>query len=105
MAQLGGSVEIGLALNMVLGATEEVQDKVLATVEESVRTRKVGKPSVAHYLERFVTRGRGQTRQSALRLIGLWKLTEYRPLLQEVASRDDDKIIRGKALHIAANER
>jgi putative heme-binding domain-containing protein len=87
LAQLGGPNELGEVLKHADSVTVPVRDQLLFAVEESVRLRKVARPPdpQAEHLLHLVAENSGITHQAACRLIGLWKLEKYRPLLMELA--------------------
>jgi putative heme-binding domain-containing protein len=97
LAQIGGPNEIGKILEYVVipkTIPEVERSALLLAVEESVRTRKVPVPGGVQgmigveALKRIVTGSMGPSRQSATRIIGLWRLEEHRKLLEEIAADD-----------------
>jgi putative heme-binding domain-containing protein len=98
LAQVGGPSELGEVLQYADVAESPVKGRLLSAVEESVRRRKVAHPPdpQAELLLQLVAENSGVTYQAACRLIGLWKLDKYRPLLMELA-RDREGVENRKA--------
>ncbi len=98
IAQLGGSNELGEVLKYADTAALPMKGRLLTAIEESVRVRKVAPPtgSQTELLLHLVAENPGTTHQAACRLIGLWKVEKYRPLLMELA-RDGKEIENRKA--------
>jgi putative heme-binding domain-containing protein len=99
LAQLGGSNELGEVLKYAAdSAALPMKARLLTAVEDSVRRRKVARPPdpQAELLLHLVAENPGITHQAACRLIGLWKLEKYRPLLMELA-RDRIQVDNRKA--------
>jgi putative heme-binding domain-containing protein len=98
LAQLGGPNELGQVLKYAADSAPPMKDRLLTAVEESVRRRKVGRPPdpQAELLLHLVAENPGITHQASCRLIGLWKVEKYRPLLMELA-RDRVKLDNRKA--------
>jgi len=89
LAQLGESAELGEVLAYALNgsAPPAMKGRLLVAVEESVRQRKVTRPPDSHaeLLLHLVAENTGTAHRAACRLIGLWKVEKYRPLLMELA--------------------
>lgn len=89
LAKLGGSAELGEVLAYALNGSAPLamKDLLLAAVEESVRQRKITRPPDSHadLLLHLVAENTGTAHRAACRLIGLWKVEKYRPLLMELA--------------------
>jgi putative heme-binding domain-containing protein len=87
LAQLGGPAELGEVLKHADSAASPANDRLLSAVEESVRQRRVARPPdpQADLLLHLVAENTGIAHRAACRLIGLWKIEKYRPLLMELA--------------------
>ncbi len=87
LAQLGGPTELGFVVKQSEGTSPELQSKLLATVEESARSRKVGAPKadVTALITKTLDSEGGTRRQSAAKLSGLWKIEANREKLQTIA--------------------
>ncbi len=88
IAKTGGSPEIGQALAKA-AATGDPEGKILAAIESSVRTRKVGAPGNAADLAKLIAGPITPARTPAVRLIGLWKVEKLRSTAESAALAGD----------------
>ncbi len=90
LARLGGPEELAKVLEKAseepLG--DEARAQLVAAVEESVRQRKVARPKTTSILNLLLARG-SLSHASTIRLIGLWKVEEYRDQLQKIADSSE----------------
>lgn len=89
LAKIGGPGDLGKAIHY---ATEShsapILNQVLTAVEESVRSRKVGRPVDREREDDLIvaaTENTGAIRQLSSRLLGLWKIERSRGVLEEMA--------------------
>jgi putative heme-binding domain-containing protein len=88
VAKTGGSAELGTALAHAI-ASGDADGKLLAAIEASVRTRKVGAPGNAADLAKLIAGPMTPARTPAVRLVGLWKVEKLRPNVEAAALAGD----------------
>ncbi len=89
LTQIGGPEELGKVISHASGdgSTDTEAVALMKAVEEAVRLRRVGPPkNVAAIINQ--PRLKNQMQAHAFRLIGLWKVEEYRSALQSAAISD-----------------
>jgi putative heme-binding domain-containing protein len=87
LARVGGPEELGRVLNCAGGAqwSDEQRDQLVSDVEQSARQRKVGPPKNPDSLYMLLPNSAVQARRSAARLIGFWKVENFRASLVNIA--------------------
>jgi putative heme-binding domain-containing protein len=87
LARIGGKDELGKVLDYAGDPkwSDEARDNLVIAVEDSVRQRKVGPPSNTDSLYLLLPNSAVQARRSAARLIGLWKVENFRASLVNIA--------------------
>jgi len=87
LARVGGPEELGKVLNRAGGAqwSEEERDQLVTAVEESARQRRVGPPKNPDSLYMLLPNSAVQARRAAARLIGFWKVENFRASLVNIA--------------------
>ncbi|HSQ56578.1 MAG TPA: HEAT repeat domain-containing protein, partial [Gemmata sp.] len=102
LAQIGGPEELKKVLHYAaLGKDKSLQQsaELLQAVEAAIRTRKVAPPRELGNPLRFSLDDTGAAAQSAMRIIGLWKLDEYRRgVLEKEAATTTDAAQRAAAM-------
>src|SRR5262249_18729245 len=100
LARIGGPAELGMVLDRAdrgEGVRPAERVALVQAVEESVRTRKVGRPqnlNLFHLIDEINNGTNPESRpaaRSACRLVGLWKDEGTRPGLEGIA-RSDKKL-------------
>jgi putative heme-binding domain-containing protein len=97
LARIGGKDELGKVLDYAGDPkwSDEARDRLVVAVEESVRQRKVGPPANTDSLYMLLPNSAVQARRSTARLIGLWKVENFRASLvniaKEVKTNADDR--------------
>jgi putative heme-binding domain-containing protein len=87
LARVGGPEELGKVLNYAGGKqwTDEQRDRLVTAVEESARQRKIGPPKSPDSLYMLLPNSAVQARRAAARLIGFWKIENFRASLVNIA--------------------
>jgi putative heme-binding domain-containing protein len=97
LARTGGTEELGRVfipgLREAKSNPEEVE-ALLVAMEANVRERKTGTPPGEEHeeLTEFAHHVRPAARQAALRLMGLWKMEEYRTQLEQRAANAEKEV-------------
>lgn len=102
LAQIGGSAELQKVLEMAgrdSSVTALQRDELVKAVEDAIRTRKILPPKRASGLTSLLATGESETSRSAMRIVGLWKIDEYRRgVLEMQAATTADAAQRAAAL-------
>jgi putative heme-binding domain-containing protein len=81
LAQIGGPGELARVLQFAsreTNATVPQRAELVQAVEAAIRTRKVPAPKQTAALANLLAAGEGEISRAALRIVGLWKVDEYR---------------------------
>jgi putative heme-binding domain-containing protein len=91
LARVGGPEDLGAVLEIPYKAALAPADteRLVDAVELSVRQRKIGPPKETESLTYLLRPKNSRIFQSTARLIGLWKLEQFRQQLNDVASNEE----------------
>jgi putative heme-binding domain-containing protein len=102
LAQIGGPGELQKVLERAgrdSTITAVQRDELVKAVEDAIRTRKIPPPKQASGLASLLAAGESETSRSAMRIVGLWKVDEYRRgVLEMQAAMTADAAQRAAAL-------
>jgi putative heme-binding domain-containing protein len=102
LAQIGGPEELQKVLERAgrdSTITAVQRDELVKAVEDAIRTRKIPPPKQASGLASLLAAGESETSRSAMRIVGLWKVDEYRRgVLEMQAAMTADAAQRAAAL-------
>jgi putative heme-binding domain-containing protein len=102
LTQIGGSAELGKVLAHAIRTETSAAQRaeLLQATETAARSRKVPAPGALESLAALMEES-GAVGQTAMKLVGLWKLKNHRPQLEKIAA--SDKIVKPED-HLAALE-